>query len=112
MGPTRGSEPQREQALVIPFDPVFRRRGAGPKANVTLLAGDPRKGLQIVVPHSLRKSIVTVERSMGAEAARQQAGQRHHQRHYVERSRDGARHRPGRVFAPIAPSGRKEQQAG
>lgn len=82
---------REQRALVIPFDPV------GP-ARHPLVRGQRRthwrairgEDFKWVVPHSIRKSVVTaVERSIGLEAAAQQAGHSGSEitrRHYVERS--------------------------
>lgn len=82
---------REQRALVIPFDPVFPARHP-------LVRGQRRthwrairgEDFKWVVPHSIRKSVVTaVERSIGLEAAAQQAGHSGSEitrRHYVERS--------------------------
>lgn len=92
--PEFGAAALREQrALGIPFDPVFpTRRGthqseANVRTHWRAIRGEDFKW---VVPHSIRKSVVTaVERSMGLEAASRQAGHSSSEitrRHYVERS--------------------------
>lgn len=92
--PEFGAAVLREQrALGIPFDPVFPTRNGTfqSEANVRRhwreIRGDD---LAWVVPHSVRKTVVTaVERELGLEAAARQAGHGSSEitrRHYVERS--------------------------
>ncbi|CCK65870.1 hypothetical protein [Mycobacterium canetti] len=69
---------REQRALVIPFDPVFpTRRGTHQSEADVHTHGRTIRGedFKWVVRHSIRKSVVTaVERSMGLEAAAQQAG--------------------------------------
>lgn len=92
--PEFGAAALREQrALGIPFDPVFpTRRGthqgeANVRTHWRAIRGDD---MQWVVPHTVRKSVVTaVERALGLEAAARQAGHSSSEitrKHYVERS--------------------------
>lgn len=92
--PEFGSAALRQQrALGIPFDLVFPTRNGTPQSEANVrthwraIRGEDFKW---VVPHSIRKSVVTaVERSMGLEAAARQAGHSSSEitrRHYVERS--------------------------
>ncbi len=94
--PDFGATALREQrALGIPFDPVFPTRNGTfqSEANVRRHWRTIRgKDLAWVVPHSLRKTVVTaVEREMGLEAAARQAGHGSSaitRRHYVDRAVD------------------------
>lgn len=91
-----GAAALREQrALGIPFDPVFPTRNGTfqSEANVRSHWREIRgEDLSWVVPHSIRKTVVTaVERSLGLEAAARQAGHGSSEitrRHYVERGVD------------------------
>lgn len=91
--PEFGAAALREQrALGIPFDPVFPTRNgthqseANVRTHWRAIRGEDFKW---VVPHSIRKSVVTaVERELGLEAAARQAGHSSSEitrRHYVER---------------------------
>lgn len=92
--PEFGAAALREQrALGIPFDPVFPTRNgthqseANVRAHWRAIRGED---LSWVVPHSVRKTVVTaVERALGLEAAARQAGHGSTEitrRHYVERN--------------------------
>jgi integrase len=94
--PDFGAAALREQrALGIPFDPVFPTRNGTHQSEANVrnhwraIRGDD---LKWVVPHSLRKTVVTaVEREMGLEAAARQAGHGSSdvtRRHYVDRAVD------------------------
>jgi len=91
--PDFGAAALREQrALGIPFEPVFPTRNGTfqSEANVRSHWRQIRgEDLSWVVPHSIRKTVVTaVERELGLEAAARQAGHGSSdvtRRHYVER---------------------------
>jgi len=92
--PEFGVAALREQrALGIPFDPVFPTRNGTfqSEANIRThwreIRGDD---LSWVVPHSVRKTVITaVERELGLDAAARQAGHGSSdvtRKHYVERA--------------------------
>ena len=121
--PEFGAAALREQrALGIPFEPVFptRRDMHQSEANVrTHWRAIRGEDFKWVVPHSIRKSVVTaVERSMGPEAAARQAGHSSSEitrRHCVEKSVTVPDHTAAldEYSRPIrALQAAKEQQAG
>jgi integrase len=92
--PDFGAAALREQlALGIPFAPVFPTRNGTFQSEANLrthwrdIRGDD---LQWVVPHSVRKTVITaVERELGLDAAARQAGHGSSnvtRKHYVERA--------------------------
>jgi integrase len=94
--PEFGAVALREQrALQIPFDSVFPTRNGTfqSEANIRTHWREIRgEDLSWVVPHSIRKTVVTaVERALGLDAAARQAGHGSSdvtRRHYVERAVD------------------------